>query len=278
MIEPQDGGGRSRTHRSGRIALLSTVLAGLLGLVTFPHSATGQTLAGRLLDASGGDPIALGRVTLVDLEGHPVVFTVADQDGYFALSAPHGGEYWVNAQSLFYWDFSDGPVSLAPADTLLVEFRLTPNPMQLEELVVRGEQRPWRMVAGGYYDRKKSGLGWHLDREKIERHAFRRITDVLFTVPGVRLYDTGFGDKEPMFARAGGWGSLLDRGYGTTCFPRVFLDGMLWSWGEQVPTDIDQLLHPDEVEAIEVYPSAMEVPGRFGGLGAKCGVIAVWSR
>ena len=241
-------------------------------------SAAGQTLAGRLLDGSAGTPIALGRVTLADMEGHPLVFTLTDKDGAFLLTAPEAGDYWVNAQSLFYWDFADGPVSLSPADTLLVEFRLTPNPTLLEELVVRGERRPLRMVAGGYYEREKSGLGWYLDREKIERHAFRRISDVLFTVPGVRLYETGFGDKEPMFVRAGGWGSLLNRGYGSSCFPRVFLDGMLWSWGEQVPTDIDRLLHPDEVEAIEVYTSPMEVPGQFGGLGARCGVIAVWSR
>jgi len=246
-----------------------------LGVVT---PAGGQTIAGQLLDTSTGTAIPLGRVTLVDLDGHPLIFTVADKDGYFLLDAPEAGDYWVNAQSLFYWDHSDGPVSLALADTVIVEFRLTPNPMKLEELVVRGERRPWRMVAGGYFDRESSGLGWYLDRDKIERHAFRRISDVLFTVPGVRLYETGFGDREPMFARAGGWGSLLNRSYGATCFPRVFLDGMLWSWGEQVPTDIDRLLHPDEVEAIEVYTSPMEVPGQFGGLGARCGVIAVWSR
>jgi len=243
-----------------------------------PTLVSGQSVGGRLLDGSTGEPIRLGRVTLADVEGRPVVYTFTDTEGNFVLTAAQPGEYWISAQSLFYWDYSDGPLQLAAPDTVLVEFSLTPNPMQLDELVVRGEPRPWRMVVGGYYEREKSGLGWHLDREKIERHAFRRISDVLFTVPGVRLYDTGFGDKEPMFVRAGGWGSLLDRGYGSTCFPRVFLDGMLWSWGEQVPTDIDRLLHPDDVEAIEVYTSPMEVPGRFGGLGAKCGVIAVWSR
>lgn len=253
-------------------------LAALPFLGCVPTPASGQTIGGRLLDASTGTPIALGRVTLVDLDGRPLVFTVSDADGGFLLTAPGPGTFWVNALSLFYWEYSDGPVALARGDTTLIEFRLTPNPTQLDPLVVEGKRRPWKMVAGGYYDREKSGLGWYLDREKIERHAFRRISDVLFTVPGVRLYETGFGDKEPMFGRARGWESLLNRSYGSTCFPRVFLDGMLWSWGEHVPTDIDRLLHPDEVEAIEVYTSAMEVPGRFGGLGAKCGVIALWTR
>jgi hypothetical protein len=131
---------------------------------------------------------------------------------------------------------------------------------------------------GRYYEREKSGLGWFVDREQIERHAFRYISDVFYTVPGVKLLEAGFGDREPLFTRTGGFESLLSRGYGSTCFPRVFLDGMLWSWGDDVPTDIDRLLHPDEVGAIEIYKSPMEVPGRFGDLGAQCGVIAVWSR
>jgi len=253
-------------------------LSTLLGSALAPSPAASQTVAGRLLDATSGEPIALARITLADLGGRPVVFTFTDTDGAFFLTTGDGGEYWLSAQSLFYWDYSDGPLRLAPGDTAVVEFRLTPNPTQLDELVIRGERRPWRMVVGGYYDREKSGLGWHLDREKIERHAFRRISDVLFTVPGVRLYDTGFGDKEPVFTRTSLWESLVNRGYGSTCFPRVFVDGMLWSWGDDVPTDIDHLLHPDEVEAIEVYTSPMEVPGRFGGLGAKCGVIALWRR
>lgn len=247
-------------------------------LCIFPTALSAQTLAGRLLDASAESPIALGRVTLVDLEGLPVVFTVADTDGTFVLTAPEAGEYWVSAQSLFYWEFSDGPITLGAADTLLVEFRLTPHPTELEELVVEAESRPWRAVLGGYYERERSGLGWFVDREQIERHAFRYVSDVLYTVPGVKLLETGFGDREPLFTRASSWESLLNRGYGSTCFPRVFLDGMLWSWGDHVPTEIDRLLHPDEVEAIEIYRSPMEVPGRFGGMGAKCGVIAVWSR
>ena len=34
----------------------------------------------------------------------------------------------------------------------------------------------------------------------------------------------------------------------------------------------------EELEAMEVYTSPMEVPGEFGGLGAKCGLILLWTR
>jgi len=108
-------------------------------LTIHPSALPAQTLAGRLLDASAGTPIALGRVSLADLDGDPVVFTVADTEGFFSLTAPGPGDFWVSAQSLFYWDFADGPVTLSSSDTILVEFRLTPHPTQLDELVVRGE-------------------------------------------------------------------------------------------------------------------------------------------
>jgi hypothetical protein len=126
------------THRG--IRLLVPVASTLLGIL--PPSLSAQTLAGRLLDASRESPIALGRVTLVDLEGLPVVFTVADTDGSFVLMGPEEGDYWVTAQSLFYWEYSDGPITLLEADTVLVEFRLVPNPTELDELVVEAERRP----------------------------------------------------------------------------------------------------------------------------------------
>lgn len=139
------------------------ILAWVFLLALLPSCTSAQTLAGRLLDASAGTPIALGRVILADLEGKPAVYTVADVEGSFTLTAPEPGQYWVSAQSVFYWDFADGPVTLSASDTILVEFRLSPHPTQLEELVVEGERRPWRMVLGGYYDRERSGLGWYLD-------------------------------------------------------------------------------------------------------------------
>jgi len=251
----------------------------MASLCLSPGSLGAQTLAGQVLDQTAGTPVALARITLLDLEGHPVVFTLSDKDGYFLVTAPIAGQYLVNAESGFYWSYSDGPVALSAGDTLMVEFTLAPHPTELDEIVVRGTRRPWRMVLGGYYERAQSGLGWQLDREMLERHSFRRISDALFSVPGVTLLDAGFGDKEPTFVRARGWNNLVSpQAFASACFPRVFLDGMQFSPGGSVPTEIDRLLHPEDVEAIEIYKSAMEVPGRFGGSGATCGVIAIWSR
>jgi hypothetical protein len=47
--------------------------------------------------------------------------------------------------------------------------------------------------------------------------------------------------------------ALLPAGLSGPTLAGRLLDGMLRSWGDEVPTDLDRLLHPDEAEAIEIY-------------------------
>lgn len=240
--------------------------------------ASGQTLAGRLLDTSTETAIPLSRVTLTTPEGDPVVFTFTDPQGFFALTAPEPGSYLINAEALFYWTYTEGPVGLEASDTLMVEFGLTPHPSELEGIVVEARSRPLHLIMNGYYERAKSGLGYHLDRTAIARHSFTRTSDILFTVPGVKLLEVSFGDKEPIFSRSQFWGSLNSGGAASACFPSLYLDGVLWSWGGENPTEVDRILPPEEIEAMEIYTSPQEVPPRFAGVSSQCGVIAVWSK
>ncbi|RMH14199.1 MAG: hypothetical protein D6701_11515, partial [Gemmatimonadetes bacterium] len=41
--------------------------------------------------------------------------------------------------------------------------------------------------------------------------------------------------------------------------------------------DLD-LIRPEDIEAIEVYRGASEVPAEFGGSDAGCGAIVIWTR
>lgn len=33
-----------------------------------------------------------------------------------------------------------------------------------------------------------------------------------------------------------------------------------------------------DLQAIEVYRSAAEVPGEFGGIGSRCGALVMWTK
>ena len=41
---------------------------------------------------------------------------------------------------------------------------------------------------------------------------------------------------------------------------------------------LDLLVHPDNVAAIEVFPSPAGVPVQYNNRGSACGVILVWTR
>lgn len=261
-------------HTAGLLGLLAGG-ACLLG-ATVP--AAGQTLAGQLLDTSSGTAVPFSRVTLVTPDGEAVVFTFTDPQGFFAVTAPEPGEYLVNAEALFYWTYTEGPVTLAASDTLVVEFGLTPHPSELEGIVVEARSRPIQLILNGYYERVNAGLGYHLDHVTLSKHAFRKASDIFLTIPGVRLLDSSFGDKEPLFARAQFWGSLSGPGQAAACFPSFYVDGVLLGMGGDLPTEIDRFLVPEDIQAMEVYTSPEQVPPVFAGLSSRCGAIAVWTR
>jgi hypothetical protein len=67
------------------------------------------------------------------------------------------------------------------------------------------------------------------------------------------------------------------------CFPAIYVDGALarkgWvSLGGAPPLDLptlDDLVSPEDIEAMEVYET--QVPVRFGG-GGGCGVVVIWRK
>ncbi len=257
--------------------LLSLLVAGGLfsGLAT---PASGQTLAGQLLDTSTGTAVPFSRVSLVTPDGRPVVFTFSDPQGYFALTAPEAGEYLVNAEALFYWAYTEGPVDLQATDTLMVEFGLTPHPSELEGIVVEARSRDLGLILNGFYEREHEGVGYHVDARTISQHSFHESTDILRSIPGVRLLETTTGDRAPVFARSQFWSSLQSGGTPPPCFPALYLDGQLTRMGGDDPPEIDLYVAPEQIQGMEVYTSPQQVPPAFAGMSSTCGVIAIWTK
>ena len=72
--------------------------------------------------------------------------------------------------------------------------------------------------------------------------------------------------------------SILMRGaQGRYCKPPIYIDG--FRQVEMSFPELDVLVHPDQIEAIEVYTSPIGVPPEFmQGYDATCGVVVVWTR
>jgi hypothetical protein len=263
------------TREFGGVRLAGTTILLILSLLSgwsilFPGSAGAQSIMGNLLDAQTGRPILLGYVGLLMEDGERVAWTLADEEGFFRLDAPEPGSYMLYGESLGYRSSVEGPILLGEDQLIPAEFRLDPMPVVLDSLRVVAESKRFSLVMAGFYDREQTGLGHFIGPEKIlERFEARQITDFLWSVPGVRLM--------PRDNMAGGGYVPLMRSAATLrgfCLPDVYLDGIPQPSADQ----LDDIIMPYDIEAIEVYRSASEVPARYTTAGANCGVILLWTR
>lgn len=111
-----------------------------------------------------------------------------------------------------------------------------------------------------FWRRRERGLGRFLTRADIERRNPVVVSDLLRTIPGISVY-------------RGRTTQILSTRFGRRCGPGMWLDGI-----QLVDSDIDNLVTPQGVEAIEVYLGSAETPPQFSSPQSACGAIVIWTR
>jgi outer membrane receptor for ferrienterochelin and colicin len=102
-------------------------------------------------------------------------------------------------------------------------------------------------------------MGMYITRDEIRAKGYMSMGDALRTVQGVRV-NCGATDCSVRMARST-----------AGCGPTYYVDGRLArNFAETTPIN--------DVQGIEVYRGAAEMPGEFAGDGAMCGVIVIWTR
>jgi hypothetical protein len=262
--------------------------------------AAAQRLRGRLMDLQTNEPISSGVLTLLTEDRSRVTTTVSDDSGSWTLNAPGPGTYLVEAKRLGYQPWIDGPIEIRATDDWQSVYHLNPLAVSLDPVEIRGELTQRYLNFVGFFERQKSDFGHFITRDDIERRRGNRITDLLATVPGVRMVPTG--DQFGRLSLQLRGGSLARGGL---CSPRIFVDGLIFSrgdsrqigaddWGnpeplfEESPEEsvedwdlgIDAIAHPSSIAAIEIYRSGAQIPVKFGGtsIQTQCGVILIWTR
>lgn len=199
-------------------------------------------------------------------------------DGSFSLIVPIRGETVIlvrrpgySAQALRV-DLSKGMWR----GTVVMQ----PGSFRLPEVVVTAKNaKPAEYAGTAKYDdffrRKRVGLGTFISREDIERsNAFHTI-EILRMTPGVKVNINGNPASGAVgFLRC----SPRDPDYNVT----VWIDGLRQfpSRGTTAsPADVGEMISrigPSNIEMIEVYRGASQIPGEY--LVDGCAVIAIWTR
>lgn len=228
------------------------------------------------MDCATNGPVASATVQLL-LGGQgdrAAAFGVTDQHGQVRLRVDAEGTYRLRFARLGYRPVTSAPFHLSGGeDPPQMRVCASAVALSLDTLTITAEPALLsvdpRLEFEGYYDRKTTygsegmGVGLFLESEEIMRGSPLRVSDVLRTLPGVRVHGDRAGRQVITF-----------RGHfklGGRCTPRVFVNGAPIATG----ADIDELVLPSSLAAIEVYPGLTK-PGEFM-TSSFCGVIAVWT-
>ncbi len=235
------------------------------------------TAAARAAAAAPPKPTPLGTAMLsgsvTSAEGKPLEGAMvlllgtqlsarSDASGVFRLTGLPAGTQSVEIREI---GFSPKrfAVDLSPrrASTLAATLDERTNVLKTMEITAkRGSQ------IEGFDQRKRSGLGFYMDLDQIQKSGAISSTDLFRQVPGLTVAWDGEG-----------YSVQVNRNVtGASCPVQYYIDGSPFlSMGD----DLDQVVRPEEIAAIEVYKSSAETPGQFQGAdGGPCGTIVIWTK
>jgi hypothetical protein len=172
-------------------------------------------------------------------------------------------------------------------DTIDVDFSLTPAPVQLPTVDVRAPSTaPVSGKLEEFERRRKLGIGSFLARAELAKWEAYPLSTPLRQAGNFRLVPRKQGCGGG-YALASGHGSGQGAGSDSknacaqafqACYVAIYLDGALvWTPGMDDPPDIDQYAARD-LQAIELYRGAGELPAELQQTGTACGAVVLWSR
>lgn len=268
QAQRKDGGATAEVTVTQSDALLTLRSMSVAALpVTVATDSTGAKLQkgaarvfGRVLSASGA-PVANARVSVMGASSA----TKTRENGEFVLdSLPSGTHALVVRQLGFSPTEQTVELSARAPARVTVKLGVFVPTLSAVEVV---SARDLGLQKVGFSERKRSGTsGFFMDPDMLSKRQANRFTDLLTTVPGLRVQNAGNGQVSLVSTRsvAGGGGCVT-----------VWMDGA--EWKQLDAGDLDSFVRPGEVSAVEVY-SGSNVPAQFTTVGSNCAAVVVWTK
>ncbi|MEM7415710.1 MAG: carboxypeptidase regulatory-like domain-containing protein [Gemmatimonadota bacterium] len=228
------------------------------------NSLGAQTIRGQLMDMHTDAPIDLGLIIMVSEAGDSITSTLSSPGGRFSISTDQPGNYLLLAAALGYRETRVGLFELGDGGEMSVEFRLWPEPLSIDGIMVQSLVREPQLVRNGFYRRMQRGTGTFFTPAMLEESTETRAIDVLQGIPGTRLtIDPVNGER------------LQVRGARGYCTPDLIIDGVRTTWAN-TSIRLDELLPYDVLYAVEVHRGVAGIPIEFGSFN-QCGLLVFWT-
>lgn len=212
--------------------------------------------------------------------------------GDFIIRGIAPGQYVVTVRHLGHAAITT-TLNFSAGDSLGRDFVLSPEVATLDTTRVRAGYVPPSAIAlgkmAGYADRRHRHIGLALDSTVLNHESYRPLGDLLRAHLPVNLLSIGSGAA---IASPRGMvmalsptgppsGDVADRRRGArpACYSQVYLDGMrVYAPAPDVKLfDLNQI-DPTRLQAVEFFPGPAETPGVYGGTGASCGTLLLWTK
>ncbi len=216
-----------------------------------------STLRGRVL-GTNGLPVAGARV---QLEGttHSVN---SGADGTFQLDSLPSGSQVVRAMYIGFTPVEQS-VELSSRAPVAVTLQMEKEVAMLPTVTTEARHQTG-LEAIGFTDRQKSGLGFYLDEKTIDQKHANNFTDLLRSVPGLNVSESGYSS------------TVTDNRNPSGGCVTYYVDGSPWT--SVSADDINSFLHGYDVGALEVY-RGIETPPQFTSPGQSgCTTIVAWTK
>ena len=242
---------------TGSIGVRVASLIGLAGLELPDPLASGATrsaVAGRVIGPNG-EPVAQARVSVV---GDSAVM-VTDSTGRFSLNNVRSGTRMLAVRRLGF-EPVEKPIVLHAREPSDVTIRLSRVVAVLDTVRIIAK-REIDLTRVGFTQRKRTGTGYFMSPDQIERAGAYDLVSLLAQAPMLRrINDNG---RLVIAGRAQGTGGGCVRWY---------VDGNEWFGGY-----VEDFIRPEEISAIEAYSASFTPPQYSMGI-STCETVLIWTK
>jgi hypothetical protein len=216
------------------------------------------SLTGRVVNGAGA-PVVGARVDVLGTPGA----TLTGANGEFRIDSLPSGTQSVVARQIGFASV-EKPVELSTRGPARVSIVMDRAAQVLAEVRIEADAGEAGLERIGFKQREKAGFGYFLSGEDITRRAANTLTDVFRTIPGLRVVPSGM-DYVVQSSRSAVGGCV-----------KYYIDGAVWE--AVFPGDVDRLVPPWEIAAIEVY-NGVTTPAQFQAPGSSsCSAIVIWTK